>query len=65
MRQKPSEDDPKYQEWMNKMSKAHNIAEIIVAKHRNGAVGTVSVYYSDQHSSVTNLHKNVSNNYQG
>jgi replicative DNA helicase len=28
-----------------------------VAKHRNGAVGNVAVYYEDRYSTVSNLEK--------
>ncbi len=56
-RKEPPAGDPKYNEWHEKLSKAHNIAEIIVAKHRNGAVGNVQVYYVDKYSTIGSLQK--------
>lgn len=55
--QEPAQTDPKHSEWMDKLHKVHNVAEILVAKHRNGAVGNVSVHYSDSFSVVGNLEK--------
>jgi replicative DNA helicase len=56
-RQEPKQDDPKHAEWQDKSSKAHNVAEILVAKHRNGAVGNVIVHYDDKYSVISNLEK--------
>jgi replicative DNA helicase len=56
-RKEPAQGDPKYSEWQEKLDKAHNIAEVIVAKHRNGAVGNVQLYYVDKFSSISNLEK--------
>lgn len=55
MRSEPAPGDAKYSEWQEKLDKAHNIAEVIVAKHRNGAVGNVQVYYVDKYSTIGNL----------
>ncbi len=54
-RQEPKHDDAKYSEWADKLSKVHNIAEVLVAKHRNGAVGNVAVHYEDKYSAISNL----------
>jgi replicative DNA helicase len=56
-RKEPGQDDPKYSEWQEKLDKAHNVAEVIVAKHRNGAVGNVQLYYVDKFSSIGDLEK--------
>ena len=40
---------PEYQKWQQKMDKAHNKARLIIAKNRNGIVGTVDVYF-DRHT---------------
>jgi replicative DNA helicase len=56
-RQEPKHDDPKYSEWADKLGKVHNLAEILVAKHRNGAVGNVAVYYEDKYSTIGNLER--------
>ena len=34
-----------------------NIAEIIIAKHRNGPIGTIKLYFDDQRASFRNLEK--------
>jgi len=54
-RKEPSAGDAKHTEWLDMMSKAHNITDIIVAKHRNGAVGNVQLFYESQYSKFTNL----------
>ena len=56
-RKEPMPGDPKYSEWQEQLDKAHNIAEILIAKHRNGAVGNVRLYYIDKFSSVGNLER--------
>lgn len=56
-RKEPAPGDPKYAEWQEKLDKAHNIADVIVAKHRNGSVGNVQLYYVDKFSSVGNLER--------
>jgi replicative DNA helicase len=56
-RKEPKADDPKYAQWQEQLTKAHNIAELLVAKHRNGAVGNVALYYVDKFSTIGNLDK--------
>ncbi len=45
MRQMPREDSPKFAEWQAEMEKVHGIAEVIVAKHRNGPIGNVALSF--------------------
>jgi replicative DNA helicase len=45
MRQMPREDSPKFPEWQAEMEKVHGIAEVIVAKHRNGPIGNVALSF--------------------
>lgn len=54
-RKEPNAGDAKYLEWQEELNKAHNVAEILVAKHRNGAVGGVKLFYEDKYSTVSNL----------
>jgi len=61
-RKEPAPGDPKYSEWQAALDKAHNIAEILIAKHRNGAVGNVQLYYVDKFSSVGNLDRSHKQN---
>lgn len=56
-RKEPAASDSKHAEWLEMMSKAHNITDIIVAKHRNGAVGNVQLFYDTQYSKFSNLEK--------
>lgn len=56
-RKEPIPSDSKYSEWQEKLDKAHNIAEVLIAKHRNGAIGNVKLYYVDKFSSIGNLEK--------
>ena len=56
-KQEPEPSDPKYSEWQYQLDKAHNIAEIRIAKHRNGGVGNVQLYYIDKFSSIGNLER--------
>jgi replicative DNA helicase len=55
MRQEPKAGSEKHLEWQKKLSDIHNIIEIIIAKHRNGPVGTVSLFYDINHSKFKNL----------
>ncbi|WP_392506619.1 replicative DNA helicase [Rickettsia sp. 2024-CO-Wats] len=54
-RKEPTAGDAKHAEWLDKLNKVYNIADIIVAKHRNGPVGNVSLYYDSQFSKFGNL----------
>ncbi len=56
-RKEPKPGDPKYSEWQQELDKVHNVAEILVAKHRNGSVGNVQLHYVDKFSSISNLDK--------
>jgi len=56
-RKEPQHDDPKYLEWQEKLNKAHNVAETIIAKHRNGAIGSVQLHYVDKFSCISNLER--------
>ena len=56
-RKEPIPGDAKYNEWQASLDKVHNVAEILIAKHRNGAIGNVQLSYVDQYSLVGNLIK--------
>lgn len=50
----PSNGSVKYQEWDNEMKKIRNNAEIIIAKHRNGETGSVTVQYKKSTFTILN-----------
>lgn len=55
MRQMPREDTPKFPEWQAEMEKVHGIAEAIIAKHRNGAIGNVAMQFQSDTTKFSNL----------
>ncbi|KJV71544.1 dnaB-like helicase C terminal domain protein [Orientia tsutsugamushi str. UT76] len=57
-RSEPDPGTPEYTEWVTKQNKCYNTAEIIVAKHRNGPVGTVKLHYNSRYSKFGNIVKN-------
>lgn len=54
-RKKPSEGTEQHMEWQAKMDQVNNIAEIMVAKHRNGPVGSVSLFFDGNTTRFGNL----------
>lgn len=55
MRKMPREDSPNFAEWQSNMEKIHGIAEVIVAKHRNGPIGTVALQFQSDITKFGNL----------
>ncbi len=45
-RLKPQEGTPKFDEWQTKMNQCMNITEIIIAKQRNGPIGTAKLFFN-------------------
>jgi replicative DNA helicase len=48
-----------YADWVEKMEKARDIAEIIVAKHRHGETGNIKLYYDKNYCQFFNLAPDV------
>lgn len=55
VRKEPSPGDKRHEEWQNRLNEVHNIAEILVAKHRNGPIGNVLLHYDNRYSKFNNL----------
>ena len=47
-----------YEEWQEKMGRVANLAEVSIAKHRNGPIGNVNLFYENNFAKFSNLEKN-------
>lgn len=55
-RKEPSMDDgANYAKWQEDMNKAMNVAEVIIAKHRNGPIGNVRLHFDANLTKFGNL----------
>lgn len=54
-RKEPDVNTEKYEEWQHKMEKIYNIAEVIVAKHRNGPIGNLKLFFDKNTMRFRNL----------
>lgn len=54
-RKKPPENDPKFQEWAQKMNELRHLSEVIIAKQRNGPVGSVNLFFDAEFTRFGNL----------
>ena len=54
-RKKPPENDPAYPEWAQKMNEVRHLSEIIIAKQRNGPVGSVHLFFDAEFTRFGNL----------
>lgn len=56
---KPEEDESRFMErhraWMERCEKAHNVAEVIVAKQRHGPIGSVRLFFDGNYTKFGNL----------
>jgi replicative DNA helicase len=60
-RTKPSEGDPKFLEWQQKMMSVSGKAEVIIGKQRHGPVGTVQLSFESQFTRFGNLAREFHN----
>ncbi len=52
---KPPDGDPKFEKWRQDMERAHNVAELIIAKQRHGPTNTVKLHFEDRFTRFSNL----------
>lgn len=53
-RQEPRPDTNEHAEWQQRMEKIHGLAQVIIAKHRNGAIGTVDLHFHGEFTQFEN-----------
>ena len=46
-RKQPEDGTAEHAEWMERMERVHNLAEVIVAKQRHGPIGKVDMYFNE------------------
>jgi len=59
-RKEPSPGTEDYQKWQEKMSKIHNVAEVLVSKQRHGPIGKVNLHFEGSTTKFSNLSKSQS-----
>ena len=55
------DDDKKFGKWQEDMNRVMNVAEVIVAKHRNGAIGNVKLRFDSNLTQFSNLAEGYGN----
>lgn len=54
-REQPKEGTPEHAVWQDEMNRAMNVAEVIIAKHRNGPIGNVKLHFEGRLTQFSNL----------
>ncbi len=55
-REKPAiSDQDKWNDWQAKREQAHNLAKVLIAKHRNGATADVDLYFDETYTQFSDL----------
>lgn len=57
LRKEPAVNDPAHEEWANELNRIKNIADVIISKQRNGAIGVVQLFFNAHTTNFTNLAK--------
>ena len=52
---KDDEGQKRYQNWLEKAERAHNKAEVIVAKQRHGPIGKVELFFEGEFTKFGDL----------
>ena len=63
-RREPTPGTDNHAEWLNKMSKIYNLAEVILAKQRHGPIGTVRLFFDGRYTKFDNLSDGRKNGYE-
>ncbi|MFA6920747.1 MAG: DnaB-like helicase C-terminal domain-containing protein, partial [Gallionella sp.] len=56
-RTEPRADTPEHAGWMEKMNQVHGLADVIIAKHRNGPIGNVELSFRSEHTKFSDYVK--------
>lgn len=54
-RKKIPESEAKHNEWQEKLNKVKNIAEVVIAKQRNGPIGSLALHFNSATTAFSNL----------
>ena len=54
-RKKIPDSEAKQNEWQEKLNKVKNIAELVIAKQRNGPIGTLALHFNSATTAFSNL----------
>ncbi|MDR0555782.1 MAG: replicative DNA helicase [Holosporaceae bacterium] len=54
-RREPTPGTDRHVEWLNRMSKIYNLAEVILAKQRHGPIGTIRLFFDGRYTKFDNL----------
>jgi len=52
---KPSEDDPEFTKWSEKMERVNHLADVLVEKHRHGATSRIELFFDDRFTRFKDL----------
>lgn len=63
-RKEPSPGTEKHMQWLDRMSKVYNLAEVILAKQRHGPIGTVRLFFDGRYTKFDNLSDSRKDGYE-
>lgn len=61
-RREPNDGTDEHIKWLDKMTKIHNLAEVILAKQRHGPIGTIKLFFDGKYTKFDNLSDSRKNN---